>query len=509
MPLIRYLVALMSSVLLAGGLAVPAQAAPPPGVITEVPLVSGDLQGIAIDEDGNAWTVKLSTGKVVRITPVGEVAEFSPPTANSGPRDITIGPDGNLWFTQGNVNQIGRITPAGEITEFPLSTGGSPNFITAGADGNLWYLAANNNNVNRLSTAGQVTGSFPISNGAQQGIALGPDGNVWFTGFSNNTIGRVTPNGVVTDFPIPTPSSNPRGIGAGPDGNVWFTQTSTNRIGRITPSGAITEFLIPTANSSPNDITAGPDGNLWFTESVGNKIGRITPDGTFTEYPLPTANSSPRQITSDRDGSLRFVENFGARIGKITSGVSPTDRRPALNGTGQAGLPLVCGADVWGATSTVTIGWQRNGQAIPGQSGVTYTPTAAEIGTAITCTSTGRLPGVVTPLRATSNPITVVAQLSGPVGPRGIDGKLSAVFAPGNARVKAGKTLKVRFGMTNAAALTAQLKGKKTLTKSVQAKAGTNTLTMKVPKSLKPGKYTLRLLSGGASLTSTRVKVTR
>jgi len=41
------------------------------------------------------------------------------------------------------------------------------------------------------------------------------------------------------------------------------------------------------------------------------------------------------------------------------------------------------------------------------------------------------------------------------------------------------------------------------------AKAGTNTLTMKVPKSLKPGKYTLRLLSGGASLTSTRVKVTR
>ena len=467
MPLIRYLVALMSSVLLAGGLAVPAQAAPPPGVITEVPLVSGDLQGIAIDEDGNAWTVKLSTGKVVRITPVGEVAEFSPPTANSGPRDITIGPDGNLWFTQGNVNQIGRITPAGEITEFPLSTGGSPNFITAGADGNLWYLAANNNNVNRLSTAGQVTGSFPISNGAQQGIALGPDGN------------------------------------------VWFTQTSTNRIGRITPSGAITEFLIPTANSSPNDITAGPDGNLWFTESVGNKIGRITPDGTFTEYPLPTANSSPRQITSDRDGSLRFVENFGARIGKITSGVSPTDRRPALNGTGQAGLPLVCGADVWGATSTVTIGWQRNGQAIPGQSGVTYTPTAAEIGTAITCTSTGRLPGVVTPLRATSNPITVVAQLSGPVGPRGIDGKLSAVFAPGTARVKAGKTLKVRFGMTNAAALTAQLKGKKTLTKSVQAKAGTNTLTMKVPKSLKPGKYTLRLLSGGASLTSTRVKVTR
>ncbi len=507
MPLIRYLVALISTALLAAGLAVPAQAAPPPGVITEVPLVSGDLQGIATDGEGNAWTVKLSTGKVVRITPSGDVIEFSPPTANGGPRDITIGPDGNLWFTQGNVNQVGRITPGGEITEFPLSTGGSPNFITAGADGNLWYLAANNNNVNRLSTAGQVTGSFPISNGAQQGITSGPDGNVWFTGISNNTIGRVTPNGVVTDFPIPTPASSPRGIGAGPDGNVWFTETATNKIGRITPSGAITEFIIPTASSSPNDITAGPDGNLWFTESVGNKIGRITPNGTFTEYPLPTANSSPRQITSGPDGALRFVENFGSRVGTITTGVSPTDRRPALNGTGQAGLPLVCGADVWGPTSTVAIGWQRNGSTIAGETGLTYTPTEAEIGTSITCTSTARLPGVVTPMKATSNALTVVAQLSGPVGPRGTDGRLAAVFAPGMTRVKAGKVLKVQFGVTNVAALTAQLKGKKTLTKQVQAKAGTNTLKMKVPKSLKPGRYTLRLIFEGSTAAKTTVRV--
>ena len=273
-------------------------------------------------------------------------------------------------------------------------------------------MAANNNNVNRLSTSGQVTGSFPIptANSAPQGITAGPDGNVWFTEFSTNKIGRVTPNGVVKDFPIAA-SSGPRGIAAGPDGNVWFAATSGNRVGRMTPDGnSLAEFSVP--GSGPNDITAGPDGNMWFTGSNTNNIGRITPNGVVTDYPLPNANSSPRQITSDRDGSLRFLENFGDRIGKITSGVSTEDRRPALNGTGQVGLPLVCGADVWGVASTVTVAWQRNGQAIAGQTGLTLTPSAADIGASITCSSTGLLPGMVTALTATSNPLTVVAQLT-------------------------------------------------------------------------------------------------
>ena len=67
------------------------------------------------------------------------------------------------------------------------------------------------------------------------------------------------------------------------------------------------------------------------------------------------------------------------------------------------------------------------------------------------------------------------------------------MWAPGAKTAKAGKTLKVQYAVTNAAALQAQLKGKKTLTKQVNAKAGTNTLKWKLPKNLKAGKYSLRL----------------
>ncbi len=292
---------------------------------------------------------------------------------------------------------------------------------------------------------------------------------------------------------------------------MWFTETATNKIGRITPSGVVTEFSVPTPNSSPNDITAGPDGNLWFGESAsaGNKVARITPDGTITEYPLPNANSSPRQITTGTDGNVWFLENFGSRIGRVTTGVSPDDRRPTLGGSGQAGLPLVCGADVWGPTSTVTIAWRRNGSPINGETGLSYTPGSDEIGSAITCTSSGRLPGVDATLTSTSNPITVVAQLTGPTGPPGPGGNLAAVFAPGAKKVKAGKTLKVQFGVTNAASLTAQLKGKRTVTRTLQARAGTNTLRLKTPKNLKPGKYSLRLIFDGTSRAQTTVRVTR
>jgi len=87
---------------------------------------------------------------------------------------------------------------------------------------------------------------------------------------------QTPPAGTITEFPLPTPGSQPGVITAGPDGNLWFTEVDGNKIGRITPGGRISEFPLPTPGSQPGAITAGPDGNLWFTEVDGNKIGRIT-----------------------------------------------------------------------------------------------------------------------------------------------------------------------------------------------------------------------------------------
>jgi streptogramin lyase len=150
-----------------------------------------------------------------------------------------------------------------------------------------------------------------------EGIATGPDGNLWFTEPSGNAIGRITPTGTITEFPLPTPSSNPWRIAAGPDGNLWFTQPAADEVGRITPAGKITEYPLP---SSPQAITAGPDGNLWITEPapIANKIGRITPSGQLTEFPIPTQFSDPTGITAGPDGNLWFTEQDADTVGRIT-----------------------------------------------------------------------------------------------------------------------------------------------------------------------------------------------
>jgi virginiamycin B lyase len=45
---------------------------------------------------------------------------------------------GALWFTEISTDRVGRITPAGEVTEFALPTrGGFASAITTGPDGAL------------------------------------------------------------------------------------------------------------------------------------------------------------------------------------------------------------------------------------------------------------------------------------------------------------------------------------------------------------------------------------
>jgi virginiamycin B lyase len=135
--------------------------------------------------------------------------------------------------------------------------------------------------------------------------------------------------GTITEYSVPTATSNPINITNGPatDGALWFSETTAGQIGRITTAGAITEF--PASKSAgPDGITAGPDGNIWFCESgVGHTggltIGRMTTSGTnYTEFPVKTRkNAGVRYIVPSPDGSqnLWFTEQLADNVGKIST----------------------------------------------------------------------------------------------------------------------------------------------------------------------------------------------
>jgi streptogramin lyase len=338
----------------------------------------------------------------------GQVTEFSAGiTAGAFPRAITAGPDGNVWFTEYRGGRIARITPTGEVTEFSVNSGDRLNGITTGPDGNLWFTQQgadrSGDGIGRITPTGVVTmfsaGLAPALDGQDLtsslfGITAGPDGNLWFTEASANRIGRITPTGVITEFSAGI-TKGPDSITAGPDGNLWFTEASIQNqetgevtpggIGRITPRGVVTE-LSANLTGGPDSITAGCDGNLWFVEPVDDMIGRITPKGKITEFSAGLTSSGLIEIkgvtamTAGPDGNLWFTKGGFASdsaadqvspggIGRITPTGEVTEFYAGI--TPDAYLEgITAGPDgnLWFTGSTFHTGNGRIGRITPGPS---------------------------------------------------------------------------------------------------------------------------------------------
>jgi streptogramin lyase len=304
--------------------------------ITEFPLpiANSSPLGIAPGPDGNVWFVENRGSRFGRITPAGQITDFSTGSgisANSFPAEITPGPDGNLWFTEENPSRVARLKvtgPGGPMaTEFSagITPGSQPEGITAAPDGNLWFTEFSGSRIGRISTSGVVkefgagltAGSMPL------GIAVGPDNFLWFTTlrFPNNPVVRMDLQGTPAEFTQGiTPDSEPARIIRGSDGNMWFGEQTKNTIGRITEAGVVTEFSTGiSAGAGPVGLTLGPDGNIWFAEfggTSGRRIGRITPAGVVTEFGAGLT-AAPIEITLGPDGNLWFTEESGNRIGRV------------------------------------------------------------------------------------------------------------------------------------------------------------------------------------------------
>ena len=201
----------------------------PAGQITERQFsFFGVSVGITTVTDGNIWLSDQTDHAIWRYNlSSGVFTEFKTPTPNSFPGDMTLGDDGNVWFTEQAVSKFGRITPSGQITEY---TGvDSPTSIAAGPDGNIWIASAFTPTIARVTPAIEIT-IFPVPH-TPSIIRPGADDNLLFTSFTGNTIASITTDGVVTES-TPFANSAPLGIAAAKRGQVWFLGNGSNRVYR-------------------------------------------------------------------------------------------------------------------------------------------------------------------------------------------------------------------------------------------------------------------------------------
>ncbi len=184
------------------------------------------------------------------------------------------------------------------------------------------------------------------------------------------------------------------GITAGPDGNLWFTENgvTVSRIGEINPTTHATgDFAAPTASSEPFGIAAGPDGNLWFTESSVSGIGMIGAGAPAASIAAPVVAGGAQQGVQQECEGDRWANWAG--------------QQPLVDEYGFDGYQ-----------------WLRDRTAIADATLQSYTPGPADADQTLSCTATVTYPLLQATVSATSAPVSVIAQSSGPTGPQGPQG---------------------------------------------------------------------------------------
>ncbi len=140
--------------------------------------------GVAVDAQGTVWATLQHANKLIRISPGGDVSEFTLPTRNSGPGDVAVDRNGAVWILELNANKVARFA-AGRFEEFPV----------------------------------------PTANAGVTALAVAPDGSAWFTALRAHKLGRVR-GGVVTEVPLPRRDARPFGVAVDAANNVWYTDLS-------------------------------------------------------------------------------------------------------------------------------------------------------------------------------------------------------------------------------------------------------------------------------------------
>ncbi|HWT07304.1 MAG TPA: hypothetical protein VN224_16175 [Xanthomonadales bacterium] len=216
--------------------------------------------GMAFADHGRAlWFTGKATGTVGKITlATGRVQTFQLPNVGSVPIYIKEGNDGNMWVTELLGNAIARVTPSGDVKEFTIPTANSrPIAIVPEPGGRaMWFSEEAGNKVARIDPSGTIT-EFAVANGQANvkvilaGLAFDGENDLW--------VQQYVPHGA-------------------PNAGVDSLIEIDKKILTAKPSDNIpmTPYRIPTTDSVMHRIIQGPDGAMWYTEMMADKVGKVT-----------------------------------------------------------------------------------------------------------------------------------------------------------------------------------------------------------------------------------------
>ncbi len=156
---------------------------------------------------------------------------------------------------------------------------------------------------------------------------------------------------------------------------------------------------------SPGDWSpSGTPTYQWFVD--GTAVAGAT-GSRYVPRPEDVRSQVTVQVRMTRPG-YRPATSSSAATDAVIPGTFRNLSDPTIAGTPRVGLTLTANPGGWSPQPTLSFQWYADGTAIPGATGTTYGPTAAEVAKRLTVEVTARRPGYLTAL-TTSAPTTKVA----------------------------------------------------------------------------------------------------
>ena len=500
-------------------------------------ITDGAGSGIRVtDLFGDASPVNVTiTGNDVRN--MGINALFLQKTATAGDmHDITV-TDNEFTDSVAGIRTDGDPTLNGLAIEGNRITGNDTGIVSGQsgslvAENNWWGCNAGPGSAGCDTTTGTVDSSPNLQLSVSSDPAtVGLNGTAAVTAtFNRNSAGQTVSapvmDGTSIDFSATGGSVNPAtAVVSGGNAATTFTAGSTPGPASVTAALGATSVtrdftLDPVAAtvSAPSLAGSGRVGQVLTctpgvvtggnptptVETVLLRDGAAIPGQSGLSY-TPVAGDIGKSITCRTTATNSAGSPSESSPGVAVTGIPPTLSAPGLAGSGQVGDELTCtpGVVTGGIPApTVETVLLRDGVAIPGRRGLSYTPVPPDVGKTITCRSTASNPAGSA--NASSPGITVTAVPDPPKPPVvtpikqnvtvPANGKVAVttIKCPdGTCQVDAPKTIKVKIGGKT---YTAKVKVQKNVGEGESAKV-TIVLPKKAQKALKgkSGKAKLKI----------------
>jgi hypothetical protein len=404
------------------------------------------------------WITLAGNGLPGSANGTGGAAQFNNPSS------IALDGVGNLYVSDTYNHAIRKVTQSGVVTTVAGSLGAegqgsvnggalttarldSPQGIAVDKAGSVYFAEPNSNTVRKLTNPGPTTGSvstvagelgqFGVPGGLNSPckVALGPDNSLYVLDYS--TIRKVVSPTQFTLLFGELPESytgtqpGPMAMAVDSTGKIF---AAANDGGEFKIYSRIASGTFAVTNFGPypfpmTDLAVGAGSNLYAAnESAVQLLGDISQSNPGSGLPVNLSEvisgyASPRGVAVDAEGTVYAVDPFSNTVIKgVPSGLPVFILQPAeANGTD--GVPLTLSASAFGP-GTVTYQWYRDGVAISGATGATYTMasggsgggvyTVDAINSAGTVSSgTARVQGSSTALEILKDPVaaTVVSGL--------------------------------------------------------------------------------------------------